>query len=406
MARKEYVTKSITWEGKRYYVYGNSEAEAYTKLGELKAQLKSGEIGISSNMPVDSWYEEWKNTYKKPLGLTSKSFKIYDEKYYGYVSPVIGKMPLKDVKKIHLQKVLNSQAGKSFSHVARIRNHMQQLFRSAKDEGLIKADPSVKLLLPDCEEGTHRAITDEERKAILKVAENHPSGLWVLMMLYAGLRPGETAALQWKDIDFKKNEIHVYKALESGGKELKDPKTKSGIRDIPMRMELAKKLLAAKGDPDAPVFPTERGNFQNSGSLARKWKSFKRALDMHMGAELYRNKIIKSKVAEDLTPYCLRHTFCTDLEAAGVPINIAKVLMGHANIQTTAKIYTHTQQSVLHKEMDKFKPKRILKISRSRQKCTTVVPQVNTQNNPILPLDEYAKRKENLKQKRPQTLVK
>lgn len=74
-------------------------------------------------------------------------------------------------------------------------------------------------------------------------------------------------------------------------------------------------------------------------------------MDIHMGAKLYRNKIIESKVAEDLTPYCLRHTFCTDLQKAGVPINVAKELMGHADIQTTANIYTHKDQKVLHTNM-------------------------------------------------------
>ena len=39
--------------------------------------------------------------------------------------------------------------------------------------------------------------------------------------------------------------------------------------------------------------------------------------------------------------YCLRHTYCTDLQAAGVPINVARELMGHASISTTAEIYTH-----------------------------------------------------------------
>lgn len=67
-----------------------------------------------------------------------------------------------------------------------------------------------------------------------------------------------------------------------------------------------------------------------------------------MGAELYRNQIIQSVVAPDLTPYCLRHTFCTDLQRAGVTLNVAKELMGHSDISTTANIYTHRNQGVLH----------------------------------------------------------
>ena len=89
----------------------------------------------------------------------------------------------------------------------------------------------------------------------------------------------------------------------------------------------------------------------NENSLRRLWTGFKRDLDISMGAELYRNKIVKSVLADDLTPYCLRHTFCTDLQDAGVPLNVAKELMGHADIQTTANIYTHKNNNTLHKNM-------------------------------------------------------
>lgn len=71
------------------------------------------------------------------------------------------------------------------------------------------------------------------------------------------------------------------------------------------------------------------------------WRACKRAMDLELGAETVRNQIQEHKVAADLTPYCLRHTFCTDLQAAGVPINVAKDLMGHSDIDITANIYTH-----------------------------------------------------------------
>ena len=47
-----------------------------------------------------------------------------------------------------------------------------------------------------------------------------------------------------------------------------------------------------------------------------------------------------------LEPYDLRHTYCSDLERAGVPINVASQFMGHADIKITARIYTHTSKDV------------------------------------------------------------
>ena len=145
----------------------------------------------------------------------------------------------------------------------------------------------------------------------------------------------------WSDVDFARNEIHVHAASESGTGVIKVPKTAAGVRDIPIHAALLPKLQAVQGEPFTPVFPTQAGTRQNASNLRRMWDSFCRALGAHMGTE----------VADDLTPYCLRHTFCTDLQRAGVPINVAKELMGHADIQTTANIYTHRDQGTLHGNM-------------------------------------------------------
>ena len=266
---------------------------------------------------------------------------MYDEKYKGYIKPRVGHLKLRDVRDVHLQRILNDQAGMSASHVKKLRMVMQEMFKRARQSRLISFDPAELLELPVVTAGGHRAVTEEERAAILAVAENHRAGLWVLTLLYTGMRPGETAALMWPDVDFARNEIHVHTARESGTGVIKAPKTAAGVRDIPIHAALLPKLRAAQGEPFTPVFPTQAGTRQNASSLRRLWASFCRALGIHMGAE----------VADDLTPYCLRHTFCTDLQRAGVPINVAKELMGHADIQTTANIYTHRDQDTLHGNM-------------------------------------------------------
>lgn len=354
MKKYNYVRKTITWEGKRYEVTGKTEMEALEKLADLKASLKRGEKVVGANSTVDRWFAEWIDVYKRPSKMTKKSLDTYTQKYNGYIKPKIGSMKLKDVREVHLQRILNEEAGRSYSHVSKLRMVMQGMFGKARKTRLIQYDPSEDLQLPEVTKGKRRSITDEERRAILATAQHHRAGLWILTILYAGLRPGETAALLWKDIDFDRNEIHVYKAVESGTGQFKDPKTDAGFRDIPIHQELRPRLLAAKGNPFEPVFTMTNGNRLTADGMQRIWKSFVRALDIEMGATVYRNKIIESKVAPDLTAYCLRHTFCTDLERAGVPINVAKELMGHSDISVTANIYTHKDADTLHSNIAKL----------------------------------------------------
>ena len=344
----KYVRKTARYNGKKYEAYGKTELEAMTKLAEKLAAAKRGEELISGAMSVDSWYAQWKAAYKDPKGLTAKSLGMYDEKYNGYIGPVIGHMKLRDVKDIHLQRILNGQAGKSASHVKKLRMVMQEMFKRARQSRLIPYDPAELLELPAMTEGKRRSITDAERAAILDVAEWHRSGLWVLTLLYTGMRPGETAALNWADVDFEHNEIHVHAALESGTGRVKGPKTEAGVRDIPIHAELLPRLQAARGKPFEPVFPNAAGAHMDDATMYRRWRAFIREMDIHMGAKVYRNKIIKSVIAKDLTPYCLRHTFCTDLQRAGVPLNVAKELMGNSDIQMTSNIYTHRDTNTLH----------------------------------------------------------
>lgn len=347
----QYIRKTARYNGKKYEAKGKTELEAMTKLAEKLAAAKRGEETISGAMTVDAWYKQWKSLYKDPKGLTPKSLGMYDEKYSKYIKPRIGSMKLKDVKDVHLQRIMNEQAGMSSSHAKKVRIVLREMFKRARQSRLLLYDPAELLELPTTTQGTRRSLTDEERAAILAVAETHRSGLWILTLLYTGMRPGETATLTWADVDFAANEIHVRTARESGSQRIKAPKTAAGVRDIPIHAALLPKLKAARGKPSAPVFPTGAGNRQNENSLRRLWTGFKRDLDIYMGAELYRNEIISSVLAEDLTPYCLRHTFCTDLQNAGVPLNVAKELMGHSDIQTTANIYTHRDTATLHGSM-------------------------------------------------------
>ena len=348
--RYRYVRKTLTWDGRRYEVRGRSEEEATIRLAQLLESLKKGG-GVPT---VDQWFRRWMALYKEPLGLTKKSLMTYEEKYRCYIAPAVGPLPLPDVRDLHLQDILNRQAGKSFSHVSKLRMVMQELFRQARRSRLISYDPAEGLQLPACVRGSRRSITDEERTHILAVAETHPAGLWVLTILYAGLRPGETAPLLWRDVDFRRNEIMVRKAMESGRHRVKAPKTEAGSRDIPMRRPLRDRLWAARGEPDAPVFPSARGSIPCASTMRRWWYSFAEAVDRHMGAVVEDGVVVRHAIAPDLTPYCLRHTFCTDLQRAEVPINVAKELMGHANISVTANIYTHRDQTVLHRNMEKL----------------------------------------------------
>lgn len=347
----DYIRKTARVNGKKISAYGKTEREAYMKLSRKIEEEKHKEEALKGDISVDEWFDTWLETYKEPTGLTAKSLLMYKQKYTNHIEPYIGKMKLKDVKDIHLQKILNEQAGMSASHVSKVRLVLKELFKRARQSRLIQYDPAELLILPQATKGQRRSLTDKERDLLLRVADYHKNGLWILTLLYTGMRPGESAVLRWEDVDFQKNEIHVHAAKESGYTHVKGTKTQSGVRDIPIHSELLKRLQAAFTGKSGLVFPNHAGEVPDDSTIRRWWMSFLREMDIQGGAVVYRNKVVQTTLAPDLKLYCLRHTFCTDLQKAGVPLNVAKELMGHSSISVTANIYTHKDNETLHANM-------------------------------------------------------
>lgn len=352
LCKDGYYRESEWFDGKKYIATGKDRKDALKKLAQKIDAAKKGTAAVNANTTVKAWSETWLDTYVKDSDITHKSYLNIKGKINCNVLPAIGTMKMKDVKDIHLQRIMNDQKGMSSSHVTKLRNYMDRMFKQAVKSHIISYNPAEDLTLPKASDRKRRPLTPAEREAILSLAETHTSGLWVLTMLYCGLRPGETIPLQWRDIDFAKRTLNVHQALESGTVDnIKAPKSDAGFRIIPIPDKLITKLEANKGKPLDYIFtqvrPENKGKHHTESSLRWYWKSFIRALDISLGATVKRNEIIVSKVSVDLTPYVLRHTYGTDLQAAGVPINVAKYLMGHSDITTTANIYTHENDNLV-----------------------------------------------------------
>ena len=128
----ELVRKFARYNGRRYTASGATEREAMMNLAEKLAAAKRGEEATGGKMSVNAWFKQWIELYKKPKGMTEKSLKMYTEKYNNYIGPRIGNMRIEDVRDVHLQSILNDQAGKSASHVKKLCMVLKQMFRRAR----------------------------------------------------------------------------------------------------------------------------------------------------------------------------------------------------------------------------------------------------------------------------------
>lgn len=332
---------TFTYEGERHDIYAKTEAELAAKVAIRKKELEDG-TRLKKNMPfnlcADNWIERKKAYLKK-----EKTYRDY-KKFVSHLNEYFGGKKLKTISAADCEDCLRHYADLEMSKafIDKMATIMVQIFKYAVSRELLQASPMTDVEKPLAEEGTHRQISDQERKVILSVAEYHHAGTWIKIMLYCGLRPSETAYIKGKDIDLQEEVLHI-----SG------TKSQNADRYVPIPRFLVSELTGFK--KAEYVFSTAHGTKLSEQSIKRWWKSFKNEMERHLGAETFRNKIIESKLPQlkddpddsPLTLYCLRHTYCTDLELKGVPINIAKELMGHASVETTAKYYTHFTKSTM-----------------------------------------------------------
>src|SRR5581483_1088088 len=120
----------------------------------------------------------------------------------------------------------------------------------AASRGLIAQNP-FSLLTRD--ERPRKKITrtqdhvwsDDEIQALLEASEQlarQPESRYdysplLRIAVFTGLRPGESLGLQWQDIDFQRQELHVERQWTRQG-EFGPPKTDAAFRRIPLSDDL------------------------------------------------------------------------------------------------------------------------------------------------------------------------
>ena len=337
--KKYKVTKSFTFNGKRYYVRGNTEKEVNKKLAQKQYELEQGLVTYDSNMLVRVWAEQAIRTYK--ADLSERALYDLESRIRKHILPELGGIPIGKVRPIHCQQLINSKAGYSKEYINKISQALNFIFEKARENKMILDNPAAHIVKPKGHVTHRRPITPHERHHLLLVCED-PAFLPFLFMLYCGCRPAEALNIQYRDIEERSGFLFLH---------IRGTKTENSDRSVPIPPELSAylgKTGRKNGSPFAPLFLNRHGKPHSDSSYRALTKALYRAMNISMGCRIYRNQLVPPlPLADDFVPYDLRHTYCTDLQKKGIDVRTAQALMGHADIKTTANIYTHQDQDTL-----------------------------------------------------------
>lgn len=354
--------------GRRKYksVYGRSPAEVKSKEAEVRRQLGMGVDVLSQRDSFAQWADDWLRV-KEAEGITARQMdnyrhavKVWKDELKDYE---IGQIRADDIERVLLQL---TEEGFAQRTVNLYRSTVRQILDRAVGRVIpFNPERQVKLAAAGREPEQRRALTAEEQGWIWDTP--HRAQPVAVIMMLSGLRRGELAALTWADVDLEARTITVNKAIEydsNGVPSLRHiTKTAAGMRvvDIPKRLA---DYMAQMPHDSALVVHTAAGGIMTQSAWAKLWKSYMRLLNAKYGertpADLERMKSGKPgpKVLDmtipHITMHWLRHTFCTLLYLAGVDVVQACAQMGHADVQTTLRVYTHLDAIHKRKSVDKL----------------------------------------------------
>ena len=217
------------------------------------------------------------------------------------------------------------RGGQSLS--AKRINKLMALVKTILNEGCDRFDltsPARALKrLKQKRSEVHPFTLEEVNRLIAGVREDYRSYLTVRLL--TGLRTGEADGLQWQDIDFDRDQLHVQRTFSRDGDG--DTKTESSKRVVPLVPQVKEALLVQqtlKIDGRPWVFHSAAGNPIDVVNFTnRVWYPLLR----YLGLKLRQ-------------PYQMRHTAATLMLASGEnPEWVAKVL-GHTTTEMLFRVYS------------------------------------------------------------------
>lgn len=321
---------------KRKSFYARTRTEALEEAKKFKAKLDGGGIApITRDTSLGQWLDQWLEVYIRPR-REPRTIKYYNDFIRLHIKPALGKVPLRKLTAIEVQRLMNkrSESGLSASSVRGLRATLRSALSQAWKEGLVEQNVAARVNPPKMEHADPEHLTPEEAQAFLAALQGNPLEQLFRFGLATGLRVGEVTGLRWIDVDFERLTFTVAKQLQrnDGKLALKDLKSKSSRRTLPLvgialdalQQQRSMHLLESTENPMGLVF----------------LNSEDRPLDQKV-VHNHLKSVMRKAGVRVMSYHKLRHTAATLMVASGVDLHQVKQHLGHSQIALTANLYAH-----------------------------------------------------------------
>ena len=331
-----------------------SKTFANKALAAFVTEIETGEAVRTSKINFKQFVEQWFRDYADN-SLAPKTKARYTDMLEGRIIPAIGNMRLNQIKPQHVLALYASMRAEGarkdggsggLAELTVLHHHrlLHRIFSHAVYWQIIPSNPVARVPAPKIPKKELRVYDKEQidrlYEALILAPDMHR--LVVTMALNTGMRIEEITGLKWSRVSFDMGRILVCEVrqwVDGVGEVVRGTKTDQP-RYIPisdqLKMELLhfresrlanKELLGSKWVDSNYVITQPDGNPGNPTTPGRWFAEF-----------------IEKHKLQKITLHGLRHTFATQLLAAGVPLAVVSAWLGHSQRSTTLNIYTHPSE--------------------------------------------------------------
>ena len=296
------------------------ERRADEALADEQKQRENITFGVAAEM-----YLEWSRANKKSYEQDKSRHAIHLKERFDH-------LPMKNISAFpHLETLKRDIQKKKLADATlfQVLQEIRAIYRKATEWGLYSGPiptENTKNLFPKINNKRVGFLSPDQANELLRRAKEKSLTLYCqcVLALHAGLRFGEIAALEWSDINVSAGTIHIRNPKSGRDRHAYINEAISEMLD-----ELIEDRTKKGREFTGLIFPDTRGRLQKHVS-----RSFYECIkDMGLNEGITDQK-------QRISFHSLRHTFGSQLAAAGFPILLIQELMGHQSLEMTSR-YSH-----------------------------------------------------------------
>jgi integrase len=316
--------------GKQQWAEFRTKEEA--KKWRARALLDPRSVASGKRTLNDTW-EKFLEHHGAGLKRTSRE--NWEQEWRKHIGPALGGWPLGRITVLSLKDFMAELERRGVGAATRQKCRMilRRVLEEAVENGEVPSNPAAargtRVKLPQPKRA--RVLEPVEVKNLAEAAaaiSMESDALAIKVMCFFGLRIGEMAGLQARDIDEKACEITIVRTVSdtSGRLEVQDS-TKTNrhrVLPVPSQLPVWAELLAHVRSRGligrAHVFQTANGHVIRPNNWRRR---------------VWDRSMEKCDIPDPPSPHACRRTTASLLTSAGVPAPTVRTILGHSVLRQT-----------------------------------------------------------------------